>query len=126
MKNNIEHRYLKTYMGVQFKNPMSTGVELVNPIIKWETYAVDNPKWYLFYLGWTGIVSSILLTCVLCVLGASWFSEYTGYRSGWLGLLTGEVIFIISLFIYTLNDYFPNRRRKLNKRRAVRISDTIS
>jgi len=102
-------------IGIMFKNPMASVsmIERGESKLKW--IEVDNPLWFWWYLGWAAIFIGIIVSWVLTIMLASWFSNVTGYKSGWLGLLTGEIAFIISFTIYTLHEHLPNRKRKLKK-----------
>jgi len=113
MKNSKIH--FNSHAGVQIRNPISAIDRIIHEVPRCVMYKEYNPKWWIFYIGWLGIVAGILLSFSLCILGAIWFSNTTGYKSGWLGILTGEVGLIISFFIYTLHDYLPNRRREITK-----------
>lgn len=111
-KNNF---YTNANIGIVFKNPMASVSILENHESKVNWVEIDNPKWFWWYLGWIAISIGIITSWVPTIMLATWFSSVTGYKSGWLGLLTGEIAFIISFAIYTLHEHLPNRKRKLKK-----------
>ena len=109
--------YLRSHLGMQTPNPASSSINLVHHEVVYEYYEVDNPKWFWWYIGWFLIIIGITLSFLGSIAGAIWFSNYTGYTSGWLGILTAEIAFIASFSIWTLHEYLPKRHRKLTESR---------
>lgn len=115
----MENIYLKIHQGIEVSNPLSASVRLEHNVPVFQYYKVPNPKWHWCYIGWAGIILGMIITSFLWIMAACWFADYTGYHSPWLGIFTGELIFVTSLILYTLKDYLPSGRRMLTKSRIT-------